>query len=368
MPTALTAEDFKAWASDRHGPVALHLREDLLPVEGRGAVFFPPTYAGLPESYNIDTLEDGTKVALVDSVGAQANRIEPLFADEEELRALVPQITVSYGDAAKKTDGKISIMRAGHRLGDALVRSTELGKEAHAAFQGLLRENDATLLAKLAPTSLVFGVWDSRDTMAKVPRLLQSSVRAWDVSRLSRSAQYVPALEYAELEVFSMEAKEEAEKKGEKDPLSKAGFAHVPATDSHGGVVAAGPIRRDLTVNLVQLRRLAAADEAKTKLLREYLLGLTLVAATEPIDPFLRQGCLLVPDDEHPPTWTLVMRRGERQDVTITSDVAREFAESAAEAFGVDKKERMVSFNKKLANQVIEEASGKKKSTKKGKK
>ena len=64
-------------ASDLAGPVALVLRQKLLPVEGADSVIFPPTYAGI--GYNIDTLSDGTKVATVDSIGAQANRLEPLF-------------------------------------------------------------------------------------------------------------------------------------------------------------------------------------------------------------------------------------------------------------------------------------------------
>ena len=285
-------------------------------------------------------------------MGSQANRIEPIFADEEDLRGLVPQVTVSYGDVDKKTDGKISLLRAGHRLGDALVRGTELGEEAHTAFSELLRKNDATHLAKLAPTSLVFGVWDSRDTMAKVPRLVQSTIRAWDVSRLSRSAQYIPALDYAQLDVFSETDKEKAEQKagrGQQRPVGTAWLRHVPATDSHGGIVAAGPIRRDLTINLVQLRRLDAANERSTKLLRDYLLGLALVAACEPLDSFLRQGCLLVPDDEQPPIWTLVMRRGGRKQVSLAPETVRQFAEDAAKAFGVGES-REVAFDRKLAD------------------
>ena len=41
-------------------------------------------------------------------------------------------------------------------------------------------------LAKIAPTSLVFGAWDSRDTQAKLPRLIASTIRAYDVVKLSR--------------------------------------------------------------------------------------------------------------------------------------------------------------------------------------
>ncbi|MCC7411574.1 MAG: type I-U CRISPR-associated protein Cas7, partial [Gammaproteobacteria bacterium] len=58
-----TTKLFDSWlAAD--GPVALRLRQKLLPVEadesGRG-VIFPPTYADI--GYNIDTLADGTRVA-----------------------------------------------------------------------------------------------------------------------------------------------------------------------------------------------------------------------------------------------------------------------------------------------------------------
>ena len=68
-------------------PVALHLKQTLLPVEGEGAVFFPPTYAEI--GYNIDTLSDGSNVVTVDSVGAQANRMEPAFLRRPE-RARAP--------------------------------------------------------------------------------------------------------------------------------------------------------------------------------------------------------------------------------------------------------------------------------------
>jgi CRISPR-associated protein Csb1 len=73
--TTLTAETIDVWADDRNGRVALHLKQKLLPVEGEGAVISPPTYADI--GYNIDLLSDGTKVCTIDSVGSQANRMEP---------------------------------------------------------------------------------------------------------------------------------------------------------------------------------------------------------------------------------------------------------------------------------------------------
>src|SRR4029077_4650250 len=109
----------------------------------------------------------------------------------------------------------------------------EFQEPTQQAFRLLLDNGDASAIAKLAPTSLVFGVWDSRDTQAKLPRIVQSVVRAWDVTLLSRSAQYTPALDYAALEVFSEEDKQKAEGKTD-NPLAQRGFVHVPATGAPG--------------------------------------------------------------------------------------------------------------------------------------
>ncbi len=357
--SSITPAELERWANDPYGPVALHLVERMQPVEGEGAVFFPPTYADLKTNYNLDELNDGTLVALVDSVGAQANRIEPMF-EQEKFKKLVPQIEIHYGSAKDKNDGKISIFRVGHRLGDALVRCTELQEDVKKAFQALLEKDDASGIAKLAPTSLVFGVWDSRESMAKVPRILQSTVRAWNVSRLTRSAQYKAPIDYAKkLEVFSAEDKEKAE--GQKEsPLAKAGFVDVPATNSHGGIVARGPIQRDLTLNLVALRRLHGTQE---KEMRRYILGLSLVAATEPVDSFYRQGCMLVSDVQHPPKWTVVERNGTRTEMSLSAPMALEYAQQAAAAFGVGK-DREVTFSKEKAKAAVAEAKEGKKAKK----
>lgn len=321
---------------DRAGHVALTLRQTLLPVEGGDAVIFPPTYADI--GYNIDTLADGTRVATVDSVGAQANRMEPIFEDEP-YAVLVPQVTIAYGN-----DRSISILQAGHRLGDALIRSTELAEEANAAFTTFLDTGDAADIARLAPTSLVFGVWDSRDTQAKLPRIVQSVIRAWDVDELKRSAQYNPPVDYAALEVFS-DAEQQKQAGTTKSPLAQRGFVHVPATGEHGGIVVHGAIRRTVTVNLVALRRLGGDDGPA---LRRYVLGLALVAATAPLDGFLRQGCLLTPDPDEPVSWAAVGRDGTRETLALDADAVLAFAQDAAAAFGV-RESRTVPFDKALA-------------------
>ncbi len=314
-------------------PVALTRRIRLESVEGEEAVIFPPTYANI--GYNIDTLADGTKVALIDSVGSQANRMEPIFKDSP-YADLVPQITIKAGN-----NKEISIFEVGHRVADALVRSAalegaeeSLAEKVSHAFEELARGN-ALEMAKLAPTSLVFGVWDSRGEGMKVPRLINSVIRAYDVSELHRSATYIPPLmpeDYAEIAGFKKEELEKAE--GDpKNPMAKAGFVHVPSVNDPGGIIAKGGIDRNVTINLVALRKLEAGAETET--LQRYILGLTLVAATYPQDGFLRQGCLLVENSEKSEPWQLVHRNGRREEITLSHDDTLAFAKEAAQAFGV---------------------------------
>jgi CRISPR-associated protein Csb1 len=359
-PTSLTNEMIDAWADDKAGPVALCLKQPLLPVEGEGGVIFPPTYADI--GYNIDTLSDGTKVATIDSVGSQANRMEPIFKaaaerqSENPLTTLVPQITIDIGE-----NQVVSILDVGHRLGDAIVRASTLKDRAKEAFELYLMAGDASAVAKLAPTSLVFGVWDSRDTSAKLPRIVQSVVRAWNVDVLTRSAQYTPPVDYAALDVFSEEDKARGEKDS-KSPLAKRGFVHVPSGSTLGGIVARGPIVRDVTINLIALRRLDSKKNGAQ--LRRYVLGLSLVAGTEPMDSFFRQGCLLIPEASEARPWEIIDRDGRRTPILLTAERAREYAADAAKRFGVGQSET-VQFDRALAKaDVLDSGDGGKKKLK----
>jgi CRISPR-associated protein Csb1 len=214
-------------------------------------------------------------------------------------------------------------------------------------------------MARVAPTSLVFGVWDSRDTQAKLPRLVSSTIRAFDVQRLRRSAQYNPPIDYASHEVFSEEDKAKAE--GDpKNPLAKRGFVHVPAVGSHGGVIAKGGIRRDATLSLAALRLLTAGQNSEETLkLRRYILGLSLVAFTANASTYLRQGTNLVPDIDVPRTLTQVNSDGKRPEFTVTHADAIDFARVAAKAFGVNQEKLEVEFDKNLAKTDVTEGESK---------
>ncbi len=316
---------FDAWLEDG-GYAAVVLREHLMPVEGRDGVVFPATYAAgdnFGGGYNIDRFPDGTSVCLIDSVGSQANRIEPMFA-KPDYAALVPQILITAGSRT------LNLLEAGHRAGDAIIRCSSLQADLQEAFRAVLA-GDALPLARVAPTSLVFGVWDSRDTQAKLPRLLASTIRGFGIRELRRSAQYVPAMEYVSESLLDEPVDDKTRK-----AYAERGFIHVPASGTHGGVIADGGIRRDATVHLAALRLLrAASGVGDTRTLQRYVLGLALTAFTYPAIGYLRQGCNLVLDPEKEREVALVGFDGQRTPVDLQHEATRDYARAAALAFGV---------------------------------
>jgi CRISPR-associated protein Csb1 len=333
------------------GPAALVMREQLMGVEGESSAVFPATFAAqegaerdpkkFQGGYNIDVFPDGKSVCLIDSVGSQANRLEPIFA-KPGYSDLVPQIVIKLGER------EINLLEAGHRAGDALFRNSSIGPTLHDAFKASQRGDDFPL-AKIAPTSLVFGVWDSQGTQAKRPRLIASTIRAFNVRKLTRSANYLvqQQLDYVKEGLLP------AADKGEQ--YSKHGFENALASASHGGVIAEGDIRRDATLSLAALRLLSAGkDQEKTLLLRRYILGLALTALTQPPTVYLRQGCNLVRDPAKTSEFVEVHVDGKRVPVKLTHNEALEYAIAVAKAFGVGPNQ-VVSFAKDLA---LKEAKG----------
>jgi CRISPR-associated protein Csb1 len=196
-------------------------------------------------------------------------------------------------------------------------------------------------MAKLAPTSLVFGAWDSRGTQIKIPRLINLRIDATDVERRSRSAQYVPATDYVGNGLID----EVDESTG-----SDLGFAAVPASGL-GGVRVRGEIVRTGNLNLATLQSLGNGSEPTD--LQRYILGLALVSLTvfENSAFTLRQGCQLVGHPEKQRMLKTVLASGKEAECSLTPDDALEFANQTAANFGVGPS-RTVAFDSRLANRI----------------
>ncbi len=344
------SSQFDFWLSSE-GPVALSVVEPLEPALGEGAVFFPPTFAA-PEGsdekpdYVIDETPAG-RICLVDTVGSQANRLEPMFK-RPDLAGLVPRVTIKISDSRS-----VDLLDAGHRAADAVVRFSDIGKTLEQAFLAYREKGDAEKLAKIAPTSLIFGAWDSRAeaTGAKIPRVVESVVRAYGVQRLERSAQYFAALDKEELETAGLDSL------GQK-ALSQEGLSDSPAGRGPGGVMAQR-IQREALLNLIALRGLGAGNPEVSNRLRRYALGLALVAFFAPAELYLRQGCLLVASASTPATRQIVWRNGKREPLHVDFDAALAFARESAAAFGVGPDIQAV-FDPKLVKAKVDSKTKKK--------
>lgn len=401
----LSTEQWKEWKSkldewlSPDGPIAIAGVQYLEPALGKDSVIFPPTYpmpvlrgrmhtvkdgeyrvsVELPPfrdaagrsndkgeqkyqkepGYNIDYFRDGSNICEIDSPQSQANRMEPQFKVLHNGR-LVPQIRINVRGEM------VNLLDAAHRAADAVVCLSSLCAEFNEAFADAAKGN-LCKLAKLSPTSLLFGAWDSRGTQTKLARIIKAQIRATDVEVLTRSAQFMPAADF----IRSGAIDEELDRGDEdKNPLSAEGFNAVPATRMHGGVIVRGEIKREILINLAALLSILATEESidqvtgeiqkhdRSQDLRRYLLSLAIVCLARPPSANLREGCLLRVRSPEQNKLCLIPFEGEDQpfDPIPAVDAGLITLASAREFFGndFDSKDRLDAiFELGVANEYL---------------
>ena len=359
---------------------AIVIRERLRPVQGPRDIFFPPTFAGIGQGrksdYQIDRIgprSDDPEAAsrdgvianrcTVDSVPSQGNRLESRLLRYSG--TYIPKVTICGSRVGERS---LDLLEVGHRVADAVLRYTKDDgfQEFERALHSYVKGN-AGPLARLAPTSLVFGHWDSRgETKSKARRILRSEIVAYNVARVTKRSQYWSSIDpevSEDLGQILKEAKEAASRDAEtKNPASQLGMTDVPAPESPGGVIAFGKIERTSIIALSGLRALVAfgpsataeksgeganqssANPDQTLTLRRYLFALALAAVADPGIWDLREGCILVQNGPPPPgdlsegeatiTSMLVYHTG-KEDPFTTPKIAdvEAFLGAAANAF-----------------------------------
>lgn len=340
----------------KNGPVAIVIREKLRPAGGIGTTVFPPTYADLNDdkkaSYNLDFFPNGGNRCTIDSIQSQANRLEEEFL-YEPYSELVPQIIINAGEK------KVNLLKAAHRLGDAAARFSSMTEEVDSAFNLFIEKNDCSLIAKLSPMSLIFGVWDSRGTAAKVARIFTSHIYASDVIPLTRSSVFNSSFTVKDVKKTE---NEESLNENEKKKWSTAGLANALKTGSLGGVIVNGEIIRESSINLNAVRRLKAKDDDLTRILQEYILALSLVCATLPQDGDLRSGCHLVRDGKASLIIKIISRDGDESVFDLNHKDALDFAVNAAKVFDVPERRDSIEFDGKKALDYLNSKTNEEKS------
>ena len=271
----------------------------------------PPTF---PDSdgvgkyiiYNNGDVKD----VVLDTTQSQANRVEPIF----DSSGLIPDSTVRVGE---KT---IPLTAAGHRVADACVRFSDKAELVHDALRSY-EDGNAVPLAKLAPTALLFGAWDSRITSGatgvKITRIFHGEIRGHNVIEVPAAGQFVSSV-----------PRIEGQKSGD---LSMEGLLDCPFSGL-GGVIVKGDIVRSTGINLRGIRALRGKDAAETEKLQNYILGIALYALTYPVPQNLREGCNLVATKTVTETFS---EGGTRSAVELTHAAAAKFAHQAAGAFRI---------------------------------
>ena len=271
----------------------------------------PPTFPDSDGVGNYIIYNNGdVKDVVLDTTQSQANRVEPIFDGS----GLIPDSTVRVGE---KT---IPLTAAGHRVADACVRFSDKAELVHEALRSY-ENGSAVRLARLAPTALLFGAWDSRVTSGatgvKITRIFHSEIRGHNIVEVPAAGQFVSSV-----------PRIEGQKSGD---LSMEGLLDCPFSGL-GGVIVKGKIVRNSRVNLRGIRALRGENAAETEKLQNYILGLALYALTYAVTQDLREGCNLVVTKTVTET---LSEDGTRSTIELSHAAASNFAHQAAEAFGI---------------------------------
>ena len=265
VPTAITLEELTAAVGG--GAVAIRARTRLDPAGGPGDKIFPPTYVKEGRSQTKYAFEervvDGQRVptVLLDSVAAQANRIEEALLDGWRRNEIsLPVIAVDFTDIAGLQDiGQITSLDAPHRVADAILRDSvdETGTPFRQTAVGRActdaRPNHATGIYTHCPTALVFGVWDSTGPKgglgAKFQRCVVSEIVGFNAVPGVKTASRIDPLGIEKKAGPVFEAKEprgdwtsiesDAAREGGKPKLFSrkgAGEKGSPAAINHGNI------------------------------------------------------------------------------------------------------------------------------------
>lgn len=350
------------------GGSALQITTELAPAGGYGAVISPArvldrngaTYAferrlhqdpksGLMESAWHVVIDSKQSVSNRDEAAVVRARQDETSAAGSALRQ-VPIIQVSYSDMT------LSDLEAPHRYADAHFRAGQRHGEPVTKDPEYRAARDANALnaralLETAPTSLLYGAWDStrKSHQGRYPTCLTGEVIGVvaDQDRDPRTSmnrragarvdpvaasvrpdeKTVKALVEDQKDELSAKLQDkilaEAKKNGAKgSSMSTLGFGNVPPSLEGLGGIACTSITRRRVLSFAALRQLrfggtAQQDVACRALLAAYgLLALTLSDQ----ELYLRANCELVETDA--PQLTLDLRHGRSQELEPLEEAA----------------------------------------------
>lgn len=344
------------------GAVALRSRLTLQPAGGDGDKVFPPSYSVAEtakhkyavEERRVGDSDNLSTTVLLDSVASQANRAELALLEgweRGELAFPVPYVDFTADGGATDYE-KLTVLEAPHRLADAIFRDSLLDgtlfrlSDIGQAITDASPRN-ATNVFRYAPTSLLFGMWDSTGPKgglgSKFQRAYVSEIVGLDAAVGTKVSSRIDPLQIEKVQpdgkvynsadpnaVWTLdEASAEMKKgkpvfasrgsdSGDAGQPSKINHGNIaPSIDARAGGVTISKALQTTVISLAALRNLRfrgfdrdAETAARTAVAA---LGLAAIVYQHETDFDLRSRCLLLP--QHGPRIELLARDGSADRV-----------------------------------------------------
>lgn len=331
----------------------------LQPLGGRGDKIFPPTYPAVKRGDPPRHVFEHRRIAgtntlcvLIDSVQSQANRLEEaLQAARADGSLKFPAIAVDFTGTPVSDIGRVTTLEAPHRVFDAIIRDSELGGirfKATEEGKRLIEARPASARAvfELAPTSLVFGAWNSTGDGgglgAKFPRAVVSEIVGVGVAVEERGGESRPSGQRtgsridplgirSGVRVYKTEDNDWSfEKKGKAKEVRPSEVNHsniAPSVQPLG--VSIDYALHSFVLSFAALRRLhyagagasASADSAANAALAALALAASL--AQDRAGYFLRSRCDLVPEPEQTAGFEIIKADGTTEPLVLDYEQAR---------------------------------------------
>ena len=338
----------------------------LAPIGGEGSYVAPPTYLS-GQNKPVHVFErrriggDEVSCVLLDSVQSQANRLEESL---EKSGLNIPNVIVDFAGTDVPDVGRISAMRAPHRIFDAIIRDSMLGSDLFPDSKVGERINSATPsnatgLFQHSPSTLVFGGWNSTGDKGgsgrKFQRCIVSEIVGVNVptrtnkyndtlSGSSKPASRIDPLEIEKTDIYKSKTRpsrwvmeEPKDKKDyEKSKPSEVNHGNIAPSITEQGVTMEYALQTT-TLTLAGLRRLSfpetgAPDPDRDLAAQTVLAAIALNAVLEHdrAGYSLRSRCDLCPSQELPSEeFEIIHNDGKTDRVSITLDDARAMFDDA---------------------------------------
>ena len=365
----MTAFDLKNLGDIISNDAALRRRQRLQPVGGKGDKIFPPTYPGegrnAPPRHVYERRRLETKdvwCVLVDSVQSQANRLEECLLQATAEGISIPHVVVDFSAAKLEGISRITSLDAPHRVYDAILRDSLLGKEPFMESDvgkrlAKAKAEDASALLEISPTALLFGAWHSTGEGgglgAKFARCLISEIVGIDVPMEELTDQRTGEIDFRtagrrtgsridplgvlrKVEVFKGESgwgttEAAAGKKAKKVRPSEINHGNiVPSVHPLG--VTCDHLQHSFVLGFAALRRLRFGSGERDSAGRAFLatLGLLALAEQDVRGYALRSRCDLVCEGRA--TLDLVHPDGATEAIAVDRAATRKLYNDAFKA------------------------------------